>query len=132
MTTFGVCVACATPPVDKSLPSYLVEPRCDISTWLAMRHLNLALTRLRIGSDWAPVTSAFGPTAADRTVGLDAAKRTTGTSQQVNFLSNVLLKSCAQRSRFTPEQTANLQTALLHLDGVRAQMPTAQQGSIHS
>ena len=46
ITTVGVCVACATPPVDKSLPSYLVEPRCDISTWLAMRHLNLALTRL--------------------------------------------------------------------------------------
>ena len=59
-------------------------------------------------------------------------KRSTGTSHQVNFLSNVLLKSCAQRRRFTTEQTANLQTALLHLDGVRAQMPTAQQGSIHS
>jgi len=48
------------------------------------------------------------------------------------FPSNVILKSCAQRRRFTPEQTANLQTALLHLDGVLAQIPTAQQGSIHS
>src|SRR5450755_4655321 len=61
-----------------------------------------------------------------------SSKRTTGTSHQVNFLSNVLLKSCAQRRRFTPEQTANLQTALMHLDGVRAQIPTAQQGSIRS
>jgi hypothetical protein len=44
LTTVGVCVACATPPVDKSRPSYSLEPGCDISTWLAMRHLNLALT----------------------------------------------------------------------------------------
>jgi hypothetical protein len=44
LTTVGVCVACATPPVDKSRRSYSLELSCDISIWLAMRHLNLALT----------------------------------------------------------------------------------------
>jgi hypothetical protein len=57
---------------------------------------------------------------------------TTGTSHAVNFSYRRVPEPVLGEACLTTEQTANLQTALLHLDEVRAQIPTAQQDSIHS
>ncbi len=44
----------------------------------------------------------------------------------------LVIEEQAATKSMNEEQTAPLQTALLHPDGVRAQMRTAQQGSIPS
>jgi hypothetical protein len=44
---------------------------------------------------------------------------------------NIPDNSRVERSAPALRKTANLQTAFLHLDAVRAQIRTAQQGSIH-